>query len=68
MEIQVPRDRASSFDPILVPKRKNIADGAENIILSLYAKGMSISDIKEQIKDLYNLAYLLLLSVGSQIG
>ena len=53
-EIQVPRDRNSSFDPMLVPKRKNIADGVENIIISLYAKGMSVSDIEEQIKDLYN--------------
>jgi len=53
-EIEVPRDRRSSFEPILVPKRKNIADGVENIIISLYAKGMSVSDIEEQIKDLYN--------------
>lgn len=53
-EIQVPRDRKSSFEPVLVPKRKNIADGVENIIISLYAKGMSVSDIEEQIKDLYN--------------
>lgn len=54
LEIKVPRDRESSFDPVLVPKRKNIADGVENIIISLYAKGMSVSDIEEQIKDLYN--------------
>jgi transposase-like protein len=53
-EIQVPRDRKSSFEPVLVPKRKNIVDGVENIIVSLYAKGMSVSDIGEQIKDLYN--------------
>jgi transposase-like protein len=53
-EIQVPRDRKSSFEPVLVPKRKNIVDGVESIIVSLYAKGMSVSDIGEQIKDLYN--------------
>lgn len=53
-EIQVPRDRKSSFEPMLVPKRKNIADGVESIIISLYAKGMSVSDIEEQIKDIYN--------------
>jgi putative transposase len=28
-------------------------DGLENIIISFYAKGMSVSDIQEQIKDLY---------------
>lgn len=52
-EIQVPRDRDGSFNPIVVPKRRNMIDGLENIILSFYAKGMSVSDIQEQIKDLY---------------
>ena len=52
-EIQVPPDRNSSFEPVLVPKRKNIADGVENITISLYAKGMSVSDIEEQIKNIY---------------
>jgi putative transposase len=54
IEIQVPRDRKSTFDPVLVPKRRNIADGVESIIISLYSKGMSVSDIEEQIRDLYN--------------
>jgi putative transposase len=52
-EIQVPRDRDSSFSPVVVPKRKNMIDGLENIIISFYAKGMSVSDIQEQIKELY---------------
>ncbi len=52
-EILVPRDRDSSFDPVVVPKRKNMVDGLENIIISLYARGMSLSDIEEQISDLY---------------
>lgn len=54
-EIQVPRDRDASFTPALVPKRKNMAQGVENIIISLYAKGMSVSDIEEQIRELYNI-------------
>lgn len=54
MEIQVPRDRNSSFEPVLVPKRRSIIDGVENVIISLYAKGMSVSDIEEQLKDIYN--------------
>jgi len=53
-EIQVPRDREASFNPILVPKRQNMLDGLENVIVSLYAKGMSNSDIEEQIKEVYN--------------
>jgi transposase-like protein len=52
--IQIPRDREGSFNPIIVPKRGNIVDGIENIIVSLYAKGMSNSDIEEQIRELYN--------------
>jgi len=52
--IQVPRDREGSFNPIIVPKRGNIVDGIENIIVSLYAKGMSNSDIEEQVRELYN--------------
>lgn len=53
-EIQVPRDRDASFNPIIVPKRQNMLDGLENVIVSLYAKGMSNSDIEEQIREVYN--------------
>lgn len=53
-EISVPRERDSSFNPMIVPKRENMIDGVEEVIVSLYAKGMSVSDIEEQIKDVYN--------------
>lgn len=53
-EIQVPRDRESTYSPMLVPKRQSIVDGIENVIISLYAKGMSNSDIEEQIREVYN--------------
>lgn len=53
-EINVPRDRNGTFDPVLVPKRKTIVDGVENVIISLYAKGMSNSDIEEQIREVYD--------------
>lgn len=53
-EIKVPRDREGSFEPVLVPKRHNIIDGLENIIISFYAKGMSVSDIEEQVRELYD--------------
>jgi putative transposase len=51
--IQVPRDRDASFNPMIVPKRGNMVDGIENVIVSLYAKGMSNSDIEEQIREVY---------------
>ncbi|OJU76534.1 MAG: IS256 family transposase [Bacteroidetes bacterium 47-18] len=53
-EIHVPRDRDASFNPMIVPKRENMVDGIEEVIVSLYAKGMSVADIEEQIKDVYS--------------
>ncbi|MCG2780995.1 MAG: IS256 family transposase [Weeksellaceae bacterium] len=53
-EIKVPRDRNGDFEPALVPKRNNIIEGLENVIISFYAKGMSVSDIEEQIRDMYD--------------
>jgi transposase-like protein len=52
-KIQVPRDRDATFNPMIIPKRANMLDGLENIIVSFYAKGMSNSDIEEQIRELY---------------
>jgi transposase-like protein len=54
MEITVPRDRQGSFNPMIIPKRKSMVDGLENVIVSLYAKGMSAHDIEEQIREVYN--------------
>lgn len=53
-EIKIPRDREGNFEPVLVPKRHNIIDGVENVIVSFYAKGMSTGDIESQIKEMYN--------------
>lgn len=55
IEIDVPRDRESSFEPIVVPKRAKMIDGIENVIISLYAKGMSVSDIEEQLSECYDI-------------
>lgn len=52
-EITVPRDRDASFNPTIVPMRGNMVDGIENVIVPLYAKGMSNSDIEEQIREFY---------------
>jgi len=53
LELEVPRDRNAEFSPVLVPKRQTRIDGLDQKILSLYAKGMSVSDIKLQIHELY---------------
>jgi transposase-like protein len=51
--IDVPRDRDAEFEPAIIPKRQTRIDGLDQKILSLYAKGMSLSDIKIQIQELY---------------
>ncbi len=53
VEIEVPRDRNSSFEPSLVAKRQRRLDGFDDKVLSLYAKGMSLLDIKLQLQELY---------------
>ena len=53
-EIHVPKDRDAYFNPIIVPKRGNMVDGIENVIVSLCAKGISNSDIEDQIREVYN--------------
>ena len=53
--IKVPRDREASFEPIIVPKRHNMIDGIEKVIISLYSRGMSNTDIENQILDIYGI-------------
>lgn len=51
--IKVLRGWEASFNPMLVSKRTNMVDGIEKVIISLYAKGMSNSDIEDQICEVY---------------
>ena len=53
IDVAIPRDREGTFEPKLVPKRERILKGSEDLILSLYAKGMSVSDISSHLDDLY---------------
>ena len=52
-DVSIPRDRDSSFEPQLVKKREIYLDGTEDLILSLYTKGMSVRDIQLHLDDLY---------------
>ena len=51
--IQTPRDRKATFKPQIVSKSKTRFDGFENVILSLYARGMTTRDIQKSINELY---------------
>jgi putative transposase len=58
VEIQTPRDRLGSFDPQLIPKWcRQLGHGVEQQILSLYAVGMSHSDIQHQLSNQLGLSY-----------
>lgn len=54
VDISVPRDRESDFEPQIIPKRVTKINGLDKKILSLYAKGMSLSDIQQQLFELYD--------------
>ena len=53
LPIDVPRDRESSFEPIIVPKHKRMSQTIEDAVISFYAKGLSTTDIEEQIEEIY---------------
>ena len=56
MEISVPRDRKGEFEPQLVKKNQTSLSGdIEDKILSMYAKGMTTSDIEEHIREIYGI-------------
>lgn len=52
-EIEVPRDRNGTFDPVLVPKRQRRIAGFDDKVLALYARGLSTRDIQAELEELY---------------
>lgn len=53
LELSVPRDRNSNFEPILIEKRQNRLKVIDDLILSLYGKGMTVRDIQAHVEELY---------------
>ena len=53
VEIAVPRDRAGSFEPQLVPKGTTRFAGFDEKILSLYARGMTTREIQGHLEEMY---------------
>ena len=54
--IQIPRDRKGEFDPAILRKNQtSISQDVEAKIISMYAKGMSTSDIGDHIRDIYGI-------------
>lgn len=55
MEIAVPRDRDSSFEPKIVKKGQRRFDGFDDKIISMYARGMSVREIRGHLEELYGI-------------
>jgi transposase-like protein len=56
IEIDVPRDRAGTFEPVIVAKRQRRLGSIEDIVLSLSARGMTHGDISAHLQDVYGSA------------
>lgn len=50
-----PRDREGKFEPQIVKKRQKVLDGLDNIIIAMYAKGNTLADIKELLRQIYSI-------------
>jgi len=53
VEIEVPRDRAGTFEPQIVPKGETRLDGFDAKIISLYARGLTVREIQGHLRELY---------------
>jgi putative transposase len=53
VEIEVPRDRAGTFEPQIVKKRQRRLNGVDEIVLSLYAKGLTSGEISAHFAEIY---------------
>ena len=53
MDIQVPQDRKSTFEPQVVHKRQKDISSIDQKIISMYAKGMTTRQISETLEDIY---------------
>jgi len=56
IDLMIPRDRQSEFEPQLIRKRQTVLDDLEDKIVALYAKGMTTRDIQDILGDMYGSA------------
>ncbi len=55
VEIEVPRDRAGSFEPQLIRKRQTRLPGFDEKVISMYARGMTVREIRGHLEELYGI-------------
>src|SRR6478752_3681574 len=54
VDLEVPRDRAGSFDPQIVRKGQTRLDGFNDRIIALYARGLTTRDIRAHLREMYD--------------
>lgn len=54
-ELEIPRDRNASFEPLIVPKNQRNVAGIEERIIALYGRGLSTREISEEIEGIYGI-------------
>jgi putative transposase len=52
--VEVPRDRDGSFEPVIVAKRQRRLSSIDEIVLSLYARGLTTGDIAAHFAEIYH--------------
>lgn len=53
VRIEVPRDRDGSFEPVVVRKRRRRLPGVDEVVLSLYARGLTTGEISAHFQEIY---------------
>jgi putative transposase len=53
IELKIPRDRKGRFEPAAIPKHQRRFDGFDQKIISMFARGMSLSEIQGHLKEIY---------------
>lgn len=53
VRIEVPRDRDGSFEPVVVRKRQRRLPGVDEVVLSLYARGLTTGEISAHFQEIY---------------
>ena len=53
LRIEVPRDRAGSFEPVLIPKHERRFTGFDDKIVAMYARGMTVREIQGFLGEMY---------------
>lgn len=53
--LNIPRDRNAEFEPRIIPKGETISGKIEDAIIGMYSRGMTASDVCNQVQDIYGL-------------